>query len=306
MYPDWPGFYGSDNDELSRSTVPTQVAELSDFKKFRARVSGMPRYAPLFSESDVRERFERSMWETFPFRPDTRDDIHSVSRAFAYRPGLRLGIVLARLQAQSLVSLVTKHPRYATLGPLFLSTLLECQLSPAALGSAKEAVKRNLHEEPRTVGLALHERQAWKLFDLEIRDVDLRYAVGHEGNASDDASRNPMAIGYIGTYWNSYFDGSATLDELVAYGLLVEEGRSHPELLGVVTPNGLRKKYEHLAERFKLDAAFFDAMDGLGKWIPIPYPDSLNAVHHREGFGKSYRDEHHALCTALGKILEPK
>ena len=304
MYPDWPGFYGSDNDELSRKEIPTQAAELGDYLKLRARIPSLPRYAPLFSEADVRARFDRPLWDTFPYRPDTRDDIHAVSRAFAFRPGLRLGLVLARMQARALVAHVVRHPRYAKLGPAFLGTLLECSLSPQASRNVLRDARDALHEAPKLVGRKLHERQAWKLFDLDIRDVDLRYGYGHEGNASDDAGKNPMAIGYIGTYWNSYFDGSATLDELVASGLLDDLVKTHPTLAGQVVPNGLRKKYAHLEERFALDSHFFDAMDRLGTWIPIPYPDALNKVHHREGFGKPYRDQHDKLCRAIDDVLK--
>ena len=36
MYPDWPSFYGSDNDELSNTRVAVQVAELADYRRFLA------------------------------------------------------------------------------------------------------------------------------------------------------------------------------------------------------------------------------------------------------------------------------
>ena len=304
MYPDWPGFYGSDNDELSRKDSPTQAAEPADYRKLRARISSLPRYAPLFSEEDTSARLGRPLWETFPYRPDTRDDIHAISRAFAFRPGLRLGLVLARMQARALVAHVIRHPRYAKLGPAFLGTLLECSLSPEASRNVLRDARDALHEAPKLVGKKLHERQAWKMFDLDIRDVDLRYGYGHEGNASDDAGKNPMAIGYIGSYWNAYFDGSATLDELVASGLLDDLEKTHPTLSGLVVANGLRKKYAHLEERFALDSPFFDAMDRLGTWIPIPYPDALNVVHHREGFPKAYRDQHEKLCRAVDDLLK--
>lgn len=304
MYPDWPGFYGSDNDELTRKEIPAQAAELTDYTKLRARIPSLPRYAPLFSEADVQARFGRSLWDTFPYRPDTHEDIHAVSRAFAFRPGLRLGLVLARMQARALVAHVVGHPRFAKLGPAFLGTLLECSPSPKASSNVARDAREALGEEPKFVGKKLHERQAWRLFDLEIRDVDIRYGYGHEGFASDDAGKNPMAVGYIGTYWNAYFDGSATLDELVASGLLDVLVKTHPTLAGIVVPNGLRKKYAHLEERFALDAPFFEAMDRLGTWIPIPYPSALDKAHHREGFSKAYRDQHEKLCRALDGVLE--
>jgi hypothetical protein len=293
MYPDWPGFYGSDNDELTNARVAVQAAELADYRRFRKEVATKhPRYRPLFEGEGAAQQDE-----AFPYRPDVREDIHAPSRAFAHRPGLRLGILLNRLQARSLIEHVTHHPRYAKLGAFFLSHLLECRtpLPPnadveAALGAPIKSASGSA---------LLHYRQLWKLFDLEVRDVDIRYSYAHDGYRSDDASKNPMAVGYVGTYWNSYFDGSATIDELVAYGLYEDQTKRQPSLAGIVTPNGLTRKYAHLEERFALDAKFFASMDAHGLWISIPYPKSLHDVHHREGFPAEHKKQHDDLCAAL-------
>jgi len=251
-----------------------------------------PRYRPLF-DGDA----EAPRSETFPYRPDVDTEIHARSRAFAYRPGLRLGILLNRLQARSLVAHVTGHPRYASLGAFFLSHLLACR-DPIAPGPEVGAA---LGEPIRRAGTSarIHYRQLWKLFDLEVRDVDIRYAYAHEGYRSDDASGNPMAVGYVGAYWNAYFDGSATIDELVAHGLYEDQAKRRPALAGLVTPSGLDRKYRHLEERYAVDRAFFAAMDAAGQWIPIPYPKSLHDVHHREGFPASHAAQHDAVCAAL-------
>jgi hypothetical protein len=301
MYPDWPSFYGSDNDELSNVKVAVQVAELADYRRFIAgAATRSPRYAPLFAPANVEAAVKREPYETFPYRPDLREDIHAPSRAFAFRPGLRLGVLLNRLQARSLARSLVAHPRYATLGRLFLANLVRCRIGSDLLGKRSD-VEAALGEHARIVGgAALHYRQAWKLFDLEVRDVDIRYSYAHDGYRSDDASKNPMAVGYIGTYWNSYFDGSATIDELVALALYEEQAARSPELAHIVTPDGLRRKYEPFAERYALDAAFFAEMDHKGQWLPIPYPKELNVAHHRDGWPAEHRAQHEKLCAALG------
>jgi hypothetical protein len=301
MYPDWPSFYGSDNDELSNTGVPTQVAELADYRRFLdGAAKESPRYTPLFTASNVEAAVGRAPYDTFPYRPDLRTDIHATSRAFVFRPGLRLGIVLNRLQARSVVASVVAHPRYPVLGRLFLANLVRCRVGDDLLGKRAEA-EAALGEPARIVGgTTLSYRQAWKLFDLDVRDVDIRYSYPHDGYRSDDAAKNPMAVGYIGTYWNSYFDGSATIDELVALALYEEQATHTSELAGIVTPDGLRRKYEGFAERYALDAAFFAEMDRKGRWLPIPYPKELNAAHHRDGWPAEHRAQHAALCAALG------
>ena len=298
MYPDWPGFYGSDNDELNNPRVAVQAAELADYRRFRAEVAKRhPRYRPLF-EGDGADA------ETFPYRPDVSEEIHARSRAFRHRPGLRLGLLLNRLQARSIVAHVTRHPRYSRFGAFFLSHLLMCR-SPLPPDAEVEAA---LGEPVRRVagGPLVHYRQLWKLFDLEVRDVDIRYSYPHAGYRSDDASKNPMAVGYVGTYWNSYFDGSATIDELVAHGLYAHRAKEDATIAGLVTPSGLTRKYKHLSARYALDETFFAAMDAAGLWIPIPYPRSLHEVHHREGFPPDHQKQHDALCAALTRAARKR
>jgi hypothetical protein len=300
MYPDWPGFYGSDNDEVTNTKVAVQAAELTDYRRFRTEVAPKhPRYESLFRQGDDHDG-DRAV-ESFPFRPDVSEDIHAISRAFAFRPGLRLGILLNRLQARALVEYVTHHARYEKHGAVFLSHLLQCR-SP--IPPNKSELEPVLGEPIKLVGDFLHYRQLWKLFDLEVRDVDIRYGYGHDGYRSDDASKNPMAVGYVGTYWNSYFDGSATIDELVAYGLYEDQQKRHPSLEKLVTPNGLTKKYSHLKERFARDEAFFRNMDDKGQWISIPYPKAVHDVHHREGFPSEHKKQHEALCAALAPVTQ--
>lgn len=298
MYPDWPGFYGSDNDELTNAKVPVQVAELADLRAFRKDVAPKhPRYAPLFA-TPPREGIDPTA-ETFPYRPDVREDIHALSRAFAFRPGLRLGILLNRLTARMLVAHLERHERFDAFRVPLLAGLLQCRIEGDAMAAMKKNVEAALGEPVKLVSGVVHYRQLWKLFGLDVRDVDIRYGYGHEGYASDDASKNPMAVGYIGGYWNSYFDGSATIDELVAHGLYEREAKKTASLAGLVKPHGLVRKYQHLAERYRLDAPFFQAMDAQGLWIPIPYPKELDRAHHREGWSAEHKEQHERLCKAL-------
>ncbi len=69
MYPDWPGFYGSDNDEITNPSMNIpfvnydatievdydyQKNELKEYMRFRAEAQSNPRYAPLYNEEEVK------------------------------------------------------------------------------------------------------------------------------------------------------------------------------------------------------------------------------------------------------------
>lgn len=103
-------------------------------------------------------------------------------------------------------------------------------------------------------------------------------------------------------YFNSYFDGSATTNELMAAQLLLyilsHEAQTHSSaeirdvqqaLRKMITDPSvyfetLEKKYSHFTERMKLDSQFFDRMDRMSPWIQLPYPPHLLYVHNRESF----------------------
>jgi len=311
MYPDWPSFYGSDNDELTDTSKEVQALELRDFTAFRRAVDATraPRYAPLFDRDAIKTLLRGTeLYPTFPYRQDTNTAIRAVSRAFAFRPSLRFGILMNRLMAESAGRKITQHQAWDKFGPLFLHGLLECRFQDAgALASTgwADAVKSENGAAPRTVagGRTLHYRDLLKLFDLEVKDIDIRYSYNHAGYANEDATNKVMEVGYIdGTYWNSYFDGSATIDELLAMQLFTALA-SKPAFQGLPAslpePNGLEHKYDHLTERFAFDKNFFQEMDKKSRWIPIPYPRKLTDVHHREGFPQSYASQHTAVCGAL-------
>lgn len=316
MYPDWPSFYGSDNDELTDGTKEVQTLELRDYRAFRRHVAetNAPRYAPLFEPAHVRANFRGiEPYETFPFRQDIETNIQAVSRAFTFRPSLRLGILQNRLVAQSIAKEIQDHPRYGELGPLFLHDLLECRWSDATAFEStgwKARVASILGRTPRTVagGRTLHYRDLLALFGLEVRDVDIRYSYAHRGYENDDATSKIMEIGYIdGEYWNSYFDGSATVDELLAMqlfeGLTAQETRADMRAL-LTSPNGLETKYARLSARYAFDKDFFQEMDRKGTWIPIPYPRArIHDQHHREGYPERFATQHAAICGALEREL---
>jgi hypothetical protein len=161
----------------------------------------------------------------------------------------------------------------------------------------------------RAGGKTLHYRDLLKVFGLEVRDIDIRYSYNHEGYANENATDKVMQVGYIdGSYWNSYFDGSATIDELLAMHLY-ETLSATPELRDIAgtvdSPDGLVVKYSRRAERFRFDKNFFEEMDRKGQWIPIPYPrERLDELHHREGYPARFATQHRNLCAKLEGHLQ--
>jgi hypothetical protein len=179
-----------------------------------------------------------------------------------------------------------------------------------------------------------------RLLDLKIEDMDIRFR--HDSDFKVKKGYNvynpkafyytdsAMDIGYIdqkyelnpvcdnnGTackfsyqksymegmrYFNSYFDGSATMNELLSAQMLIyltDNGidfSSDPDLDDVRKKlrasissaemyfETLKNKYSHFVERTKLDAEFFAKMDEISPWIQLPFtPDLLN-IQNRESF----------------------
>lgn len=308
MYPDWPAFYGSDNDELTGTTA-VQTKEFSDYRQFLKMVATKhPRYSPLFSNARVQKYLGRDLYASFPYRPDTSAKTRDVSRAFAFRPELRLGIVYNRLLAQNLTASIVQHERYSEFGKYFLFNLLQCSWNPNHKKSLEKWLSRVQEvtgTKAKTLsGGLLDYHQNLALFDLKINDVDMRYSYNHEGYKNLDASKKVMEVGYIGRYFNSYFDGSATIDELLAAALYADQASTTSSLVGVAKPWGLVAKYSHLPERFKLDKVFFEQMDKLGQWLEMPYPAQLGPIHHRESFTAEFASDYKKLCSALEDVLK--
>ncbi len=310
MYPDWPSFYGSDNDELLSDSV-VQKAEHSDYIAFtRAAGATHPRYSPLFNESMIKQRLGLDVYPTYPFRYELKLEVDDASRAFAWRPGLRVGIVYNRLMSQHVVQKIKSHKNFAKMGKFLLYNLLQCGTYEKDKVKGSGRINRALKELSALGGTAnlkttqlMDYRSMWKMFDLGINDVDIRYSYNHEGYKSNDATENLMAVGYIGEFFNSYFDGSATIDELVAAQLYSYYQERHPGLKNLITLRGLTSKYGRFEKRMKHDAGFFKEMDKQSLWVPIPYPKILSSVHHRETYQDAYQNDHTTLCSTMGEMM---
>lgn len=125
-------------------------------------------------------------------------------------------------------------------------------------------------------------------------------------------------------YFNSYFDGSATTNELLVAQMLLyftdrsENFQNDPDLIEIrnhfrsrvsnpdVYFETLMKKYSHFTARLNLDREFFGRMDSIGPWIQLPYPPDLINVHNRESFWETGRNgrtqairHRHAQWTSL-------
>lgn len=322
MYPDWPSFYGSDNDELLGST-PTQRAELQAFRAFREKIetefrNGLQnesgRYAPLFSASRIQRLLNFTPYSTFPLRPNLDTDLNAVSRAFAFRPQLRMGILYNRLNAKNIFARMKAHPNYRRVAPYFLFNLMQCQPRNAASLPRGHAIAQSiLQRTPRLHQGRLHFRDLWALLDLKINDVDIRYSYNHQGYNNDNAAGKIMEVGYIGAYFNSYFDGSATIDEIIAasmyqdlsvnpaIGFTDSQGRLLRDARGnLLGTRGLVDKYQRFAARFNLDRAFFTKMDEFARWFPLPVPDrATRTEHHRETYTEAMAANHARLCRNL-------
>lgn len=139
---------------------------------------------------------------------------------------------------------------------------------------------------------------------MDIGYVKTSYAL----NPICDNSNTPCKFTYAGTYmenmkyFNSYFDGSATMNELLAAQMLIyltdknQDFSKEPALDAVRTMlrksipdptiyfETLNKKYSSYADRLVLDKTFFTRMDTLSPWLQLPYPPDLLNVHNRESF----------------------
>lgn len=311
MYPDWPAFYGSDNDEMLADTE-AQRAELSDYAAFMSdAAANHPRYRPLFDEAVLKRRLKIEHYPTYPYRYELALEQDDPSRAFSFRPGLRLGLLYNRQMAQHLTARLRAHKNFPKLGKFFLYNLLQCAPVSTDAGKTLAQYQRALSEiktltnttpASRTKTL-LDYRAMWGLMGLGLNDVDIRFSYNHSGYQNTDATQDVMGVGYIGDYFNAYFDGSATIDELVAGQLYEYYSARHPGLRGLVNLRGLSGKYERFTQRMAFDGEFFKEMDKSSRWIPIPYPRQLADVHHREVYQTRFTEEHGKLCQALEGML---
>lgn len=306
MYPDWPSFYGSDNDELSNRSVETQSKEIDDFVRFRQDQAQHPRYSPLFEGILPLENYKMAMWGTYPYRQNHSAKAKDISRSFAFRPGLRLGILYNRLNAKFIFKTMYAHKDYDTLAGLTLHSLLQCDLNSSQT-QLKDSVLKHFSDKTRwhrKDHLQLDYRQLFQFYGLKLNDVDIRYSYNHVGYKNVDASKNIMAPGYIGKYFNAYFDGSATIDELLIASMIQRLQTTHAALFSNIKPYGLVDKYKHLTDRFKYDEAIFAHFDSLGHWFPIPYPKEVFEQHHRERWSKAEAAQYQITCDRVAEYLK--
>ncbi len=387
MYPDWPGFYGSDNDELTSSS-PAAQRELPLWTAFRECVGGSG--CEVAGGFDPRERFSglfapglerslRDIWPavpaaeiaayvtahprnlpsptslglfedpgatrdwlglrrhaSFPFRPDHAHESAAPSRAFFHRPNLRLGVLYNRLLARSLMArlrrdpVFVEHQRFVALGVMDCGWDGDEHTKAQVQARFGEAVAERLHPLGLSIDAKTEVRQPLLLAALgsSVRDVDMRFSHSNPAYAPLDATEDaplaegPMDLGFIAyagrdlhavgasaRYFNSYFDGTATFDELWAAHMLDALAADDPELASVYAPNSLTQKYARFTPRMALDGGFFTQMDALGSWMPLPYPRHLKAIHDREPFYKRmggrqrFVDPYLAVCRELRRGL---
>lgn len=273
---------------------------------------------------------------SFPFRPDHGHKSGAPSRAFFHRPNLRLGVLYNRLLAGSLMASLRGDPVFVEHQRFVALAVMDCgwdgDLATKAQVQARfgNAVAERLDPLGLSIGPDTDVRQPLLLAALgsSVREVDMRFSHSNPAyeplDATGDAplAPGPMDLGFIAygerdlhavgassRYFNSYFDGTATFDELWVARMLEALVPHDPELAAVYVPNTLTQKYLRFIPRMALDKTFFAQMDALGGWMPLPYPRHLRPIHDREPFYKRkggrrrFIEPYLAVCRELRRGL---
>ncbi|MEM6991222.1 MAG: hypothetical protein AAF721_12010 [Myxococcota bacterium] len=271
-----------------------------------------------------------TLHEAYPYRPNARHEITEASRAFFHRPNLRLGVMYNRMIARQVHAKLRRHDNYRGYEKLFAYALMDCAppsspRTPGMLAAFEAQTKTDLDAAGMRLTARGHPGRVLypsllAAVGLSVRDVDMRYSYPNKRFAPFDRGvvrakivDNPMALGYLKYgpkdhnrdndapyYFNAYWDGSATFNELLAAHVLADVVAADPSYDGLYTLQTLGAKYERFKTRLPLDAAFFADMDALGGWLPTPYPKRLDDIHHRQPFGKAeFREQYRAVCTRL-------
>jgi len=369
MYPDWPGFVGSDNDEVTRDTTvqrderrwlleareaasapgdrlaalfapavdaylgglfaATDRDAIRAYLKARVSPSAALAAASTGDDTTLRRWLGLELHATYPYRANHELALAEASRALFHRPNSRAGMLYNRLAARRLMTRIRATAIYAKQPALVALTVMDCgwPAEPAratayAAFAATAKTELAAAEMPPPDGDRILVPVLLASLGLRVRDVDIRLA--HRSTTYDrfdraykipTIARTVMDIGYIAypspratvhgasLFWTSYFDGSASLDELLALAMLEDLGANDPTLAALVHPRSLTDKYGDVTARLALDRELFADMDRLGRWIPLPYPEHLGAVHHREVFTKQYGERHRAICERLRTVL---
>lgn len=204
MYPDWPRFYGSDNDELrfgqprlkpddppsdfSRANAmdlmrrDIQLREYRYFHQFKDEVvPNHPRYTPLFSPAAYNvHRFTvtNDNYQEYPYRSDVEQpgvalDASAVSRSFTRRAGLRFNLLYSRLLVQQVVQKIKTHPRFTEYAPFFVYNLMRCGVETNAGNVTKQtAVMRAWQPRVLAALKEVEEKQSIPYFHWNMDDTN--------------------------------------------------------------------------------------------------------------------------------------
>ena len=269
---------------------------------------------------------------SFPFRPDHQGRSASPSRAFFHRPNLRLGVLYNRLLVRRLMAQLGRDPAFVQHQRFVAFTVMDCDWGDD--GKTRAAARAAFGEAVAGRGVSIGPDTEVRLplllaaLGSSVREVDMRFSHSNPAyDIFDDPTAQPLAAGVMDLgfiayaesdlhavagsdlYFNSYFDGTATFDELWAARMLDALAAEDPGLAAVYVPNSLTHKYARFAPRMALDAAFFAQMDSLGTWMPLPYPRHLRHPHDREPFYKRaggrrrFIEPYLAVCSELRRGL---
>lgn len=277
---------------------------------------------------------------TFPYRPDHAHEAAEPSRAFFHRPNLRIGVLYNRLLARAVARRLRDDPVFDAHAPLVVASIMDCPW-PEDTRSTRRAAQAALLEagKERLAGVSSAKADGTAnlpypivlaTLGLKVRDVDMRFSYpnprfdrAEDLSAPWAAAETPMDVGYIAyaakdmygfsesdAYFNSYFDGSATFNELFVALVLARFAGEDAALADVLELHTLQRKYEKLTPRWALDEVFFRSVDSLGAWFPLPYPRHLRELHDREPYAKReggrgvFSDPYLEVCAHLRRRVE--
>jgi hypothetical protein len=184
----------------------------------------------------------------------------------AYRPNLRLGVFLTRVNVHRLENHLRAQPGYAAALEPLLRAFLGCDAgaSPA-----------------RAVALLAE-------LGLGPADLDIRNPIHDPANARLDFSL-------------SYFDGTATVLEYLTTGLLADWSRGRPDRAALYSPRGLLDKYGGPSLRNRTDWPLMRWLDAQSRWVSLPYARTpfTQRVQKREPYVRGYEAQRERLCAAL-------
>ena len=211
----------------------------------------------------------RKGWPSYPYREET-GPIAKIRNSATFRPNQRLGQLATRLNAARAMRLIRQSPNYRENIPALLYGFLGCngngiQQTPAALTS---------------------------LAAISLLDLDLRVTFKAESQTIAELAEGP-----------SYFDGSASMNELIASKIFedaVEFDKSYDE---AYFPRGLFNKYKPGPRINMMDMALNIRMDGLGTWIPTPFRTEEVEKKHRELFNEDFRQNWENTCAFVKKRM---